>query len=316
MAHLCDMRAVTDRSATQFGLVTTDQLDALGVSRQSRRTLEARGALVKAGARVWRLPGHPPSWHQRLMCAVLDSGPEAVVSHVAACAWWGFAGIRPGAVEVSVPPGRRPRRVVGRVHRVSDLGPGDVDRRGPVPVTTPARSLLDAAPRLRPEQIADALDGATRAGQIDVAQLRRRLEDLRRHGRPGVTRLLRALPAEHDTEPAEESWLERRLSRLIERAGLPQPRRQVPILHGAGTARVDFLYDRIRLVVETDGHGTHATRRERQADAERDVRLTALGYRVVRFTYEDVVRRPAYVIRVLRTFLVDSQPETSTEPVR
>jgi very-short-patch-repair endonuclease/predicted transcriptional regulator of viral defense system len=318
MAHICDLTDVTARSVTQFGLVTTGQLDALGVGRQRRRTLEARGALERAGSRVWRLAGHPPTWHQRLLAALLEAGPDAAVSHMAACAWWRFAGIQPGAVEISVPRDQRPRRVEGLVHRVRDLGPADVDRRGRLPVTTPARSLLDAAPRLAPEQITDALDAATRAGLIDVAALRRRLDEPGRHGRRGVGRVQRALPPDREPRAVEDSWLERRLSRIIQRAGLPRPRCQVPIRHAGGTARVDFLYDRARLVVETDGHGSHATRRERQADAERDARLGALGFTVLRFTYEDVVGRPSYVVDTLRAFLlgthlVGSQPNASPE---
>lgn len=68
-------------------------------------------------------------------------------------------------------------------------------------------------------------------------------------------------------------------------------------------ARVDAVYDEARLVVELDGHATHTTRRQRQADAERDARLMAEGWRVVRFTYEDVTERPGYVADTIRSLL-------------
>ena len=93
MAHdRSPMRAIAERSVKQLGLVTTEQLSGLGVH-------------------VWRLPGHPATWHQRLLAASLEAGPDAVVSHVAACALWRFEGIAPGAVEVTVPRSQRPRRV-------------------------------------------------------------------------------------------------------------------------------------------------------------------------------------------------------------
>jgi very-short-patch-repair endonuclease len=38
-------------------------------------------------------------------------------------------------------------------------------------------------------------------------------------------------------------------------------------------------------------------------DRERDVELTLAGYTVLRFTYEQVTRRPRYVIRALRLTL-------------
>jgi very-short-patch-repair endonuclease len=72
---------------------------------------------------------------------------------------------------------------------------------------------------------------------------------------------------------------------------------------GGRRYRLDGRYDEQRLVVEIDGHATHATRRQRQADAERDMRLQAQGLRVIRFTYEDVVERPAHVVATIAQFL-------------
>lgn len=103
MAHRSHVRAIAERSAPQLGLITTDQMSQLGVSPQARRTLEAHGSVERLGASVWRMPGHPPSWRQQLLAATLEAGPDAVVSHVPACALWRFAGIAPGRVEVTVP---------------------------------------------------------------------------------------------------------------------------------------------------------------------------------------------------------------------
>jgi very-short-patch-repair endonuclease len=54
------------------------------------------------------------------------------------------------------------------------------------------------------------------------------------------------------------------------------------------------------LVVEVAGHGTHASRGQRQVDAQRRTELTLRGLRVLTFTYEDVRDRPAWVIARLR----------------
>jgi very-short-patch-repair endonuclease len=59
-------------------------------------------------------------------------------------------------------------------------------------------------------------------------------------------------------------------------------------------ARVDCIFPG-NLVVEVAGHGTHASRRQRQIDAQRHTELTLLGMRVLTFTYEDVRDRPAWV---------------------
>jgi hypothetical protein len=129
------------------------------------------------------------------------------------------------------------------------------------------------------------------------------LDQLRRQGRPGITRL-EALLERTDGRPLGDSWLEQEALRIIARAGLPVPRCQVELRKaGGGVARVDLLWDDGRLVVELDGHGTHATRRQRQADSERAARLGLAGWQVVHFTYEDVVERPEYVVATITAYL-------------
>jgi very-short-patch-repair endonuclease len=104
--------------------------------------------------------------------------------------------------------------------------------------------------------------------------------------------------------PQGDTWLEQEAIRLIAGAGLPLPRVQVRRRkHGGGVARVDLWWDEARLIVELAGHGTHATRRQRQADDERAARLGLRGWQVVEFTYEDVVERPDYVTAMVRSYL-------------
>lgn len=76
-----------------------------------------------------------------------------------------------------------------------------------------------------------------------------------------------------------------------------------PAQEGGGVARVDLIWHDAKLVVELDGHGTHATRRQRQTDAERSARLGLDAWRIIRFTYEDVAERPDYVVDMIRRYL-------------
>lgn len=97
-----------------------------------------------------------------------------------------------------------------------------------------------------------------------------------------------------------ESRLERRFLALIRRSGLPRPALQRVYRSGSRTiARVDAEFPG-HLVVELDGHGTHATREQRKRDALRRTELTLRGKRVITFTYDDVFGRPEWVIDVLR----------------
>jgi hypothetical protein len=314
---------IAEQFGTTLGLVTLARLDALGVSRQRRRTLVAKGVLVPVHRGVARHAAHPESWQQRVLAAVQAAGDGAVASHATAGRLWRLdaAGPTPG-VEVSLPPGRQCRPLTGvGLHRCSDLGPADVGRRGPIPCTTVARTLLDLAPALSEPALEAALDDAERRGLVWRPHLRWRIVHLARPGRAGVRRVERLLDRT-DGRLLGDSWLEQAALRLVARSGLPVPRCQVKLRQcGGGIARVDLCWDDARLVVELDGHGSHATRRRRQADAERSARLGLAGWQVVRFTYEDVVERPGHVVAMIRSYLlrdvvVGGQPRRHAEQGR
>lgn len=297
------LQAVVESAGGSLGLITSSELRRLGFTARQEAGLLRRGVLRRVARGVHSLAGAPASPRQRLLAATLSAGPGAVVSHLAAAAVWGFDGLRPEGIEISVPRSRNPRSVDGVVHRVSDLLAVDVTAAGPLPVTTPARTLLDIAPALGASQLEEAFDGARRRGQVHLPFLEWRLDQLRRHGRPGVSALEGLLHREH-TSARAESWLESAFLRLLRDGFLPPPRVQVvKALGGGGRVRLDGFYDDQRLVVEVNGHGSHATRRQRQADAERRARLLATGLRVVDFTYEDVTERPQHVLRTLGQLL-------------
>lgn len=68
----------------------------------------------------------------------------------------------------------------------------------------------------------------------------------------------------------------------------------------------DFLWRRERLVAESDGRQTHLTRRAFEGDRRRDQRLMLAGWRVVRFTWDQVFDEPAVVAATLRGLLTQS----------
>jgi Protein of unknown function (DUF559) len=307
--------AIAELAPKSLGLLTHRQLDVLGASRQQRRTLVAKGVLVPVGGGVVRHVAFPPTWEQRVLAAVLAAGDGAVASHGSAAALLRFDGIERSAVEVTVPRDRRPRAVPGRVHRSLDLGPADVDPRRRIPRTSPIRTFLDIAARLGERHLEAVLDSAERDGVIWRPQLRWRIGEFSSVGRPGLPAVL-APRDRTDGRPLGDSWLEQDAIRLIVDVKLPVPRVQVKPRKRAGSAvktiaRVDLFWDAARLVVELAGHGTHATRRQRQAGAERAARLGLAGWDVVEFTYEDVAERPGYVVDTMRAYLDLGRPGTA-----
>ncbi len=294
-----DTRILT-AARTSDGLLTAAQLHALGLSERARRTRLADGRLVRVAPGAYLLGGLPLTWSRRVRAAAASTG--GVVSHMSAAALLGFQGIGQGAVEVTVPLGRAPTLHRGRVHRSAFLPSEDIDRSGPFPVTIAERTLLDIAPRLGANQLRRLLDDACRQGLVATDLLRWRLDERRASGVRGVRKLARLLD-ETGFEPVLDSWLERRAKAVIDASALPTGRWQVWSAPDGRATRVDLTYEEAGLVVEFDGHGSHATRLERQADAERMARLTANGWRVLRFTYDDVVGRPDYVVATIARHL-------------
>lgn len=79
----------------------------------------------------------------------------------------------------------------------------------------------------------------------------------------------------------------------------PSPRRQIQI---AGVGRVDFLFG-TRLVIEIDGAEFHADVDHFEADRRRDALLSTLGFRVLRFSYRQVMFDWPAVERAVRAAL-------------
>jgi hypothetical protein len=287
--------AIAERSRNQLGLIHRDQVLELGIGEKRLERLVRAGALERIEPSVLRVGGAPVSWEQLLLAGQLGLGPEAVVSHRAAAALWELDGIRPGHVEFTVPRGQRNRVAVGQVHSSLSLEAADVATLRPHRLTSVARTIVDIANGLTIRRLEAVVDGACRDRLTTEHELDERITALRRPRRSKLRTVLG-----HDGGTGRpHTWLERETLALFERADGPVPRMQVELTAGGQVARVDGCFDEHRLVVEVAGHRTHSTRRQRQADNERRLRLEQAGYRVLEFTYEDVTERPQYVLDVV-----------------
>jgi very-short-patch-repair endonuclease len=59
--------------------------------------------------------------------------------------------------------------------------------------------------------------------------------------------------------------------------------------------KADFVWTTERLIVETDGWGSHGTRQGFESDRRRDQRVRLAGWEPVRFTRRQVLREPDWV---------------------
>ncbi len=250
-----------------------------------------RGVYAVGHARL-RREGH---W----LAAVLAVGPRAVLSHRSAAA---LHDVRPTAgaqVDVATPRAGVTGQPGVQVHHTA-LRRGDVTVLAGIPVTTIARTLVDLAQVLPADHLRKALDTAAQLGRLDMralADAQRRTRG--RHGR-GPAILAVAL-AELDAlgTTLTRSELEERFQRLLADHRLPPPQTNV-LIDGM---EVDAVWPQASLAVELDGWHYHRSQRAFQRDRARANALTAAGYRVVRFTHDDVARRPAGVAELLRRLL-------------
>lgn len=147
--------AVAEIAASQWGLVTTAQAEAHGVSRMLLSRMAASRELERVMHGVYVATSHSggPEVDVRARWIALDPGtlaPErlalpheaGVVSHTSAAAMHRIGDIPVGEVELTVPERHRTRRPGTLFHRAS-LDPSDVTLIDGLPVTTPARTVAD-----------------------------------------------------------------------------------------------------------------------------------------------------------------------------
>jgi very-short-patch-repair endonuclease len=228
------------------------------------------------------------------MAAVLACGDDALLSHVSAAAMWGLTRPRGGDIDVTL-VGRTVHRRQGiAVHRARSLRRDERAARQGIPVTSPARTLLDLATTLPARDLGRAAEEAQVQRLLTPHQLHSYLA--RSSNRRGV----RALRAATRHDPAfTRSEAERRLLELIRAAELPEPQANVRIRDH----EVDFLWRRHGLVVEVDGYAYHSTRAAFERDRRRDADLEAAGMRVHRVTWRQISHEPEALVARLAVAL-------------
>lgn len=172
-----------------------------------------------------------------------------------------------------------------------------------IPSTTVARTLLDLAEVVPPRSLERALDQAEVLRVFDLRALETSIARARH--RRGA-KLLRAALTDHSPgTTVTRSELEERFLALCSAASVPQPRVNawITLPDGGSAIQADFSWPEHRLIVETDGRGSHATHRAFEADRDRDRRLVLAGWVVIRFTWRQLTQEREEVIATLRQLI-------------
>jgi hypothetical protein len=264
----------------QGGRVSREQLLSHGIGAGAIAARVRSGRLHRDHRGVFSVGHVAATADGRWWSALLTCGEDAVLSHSTAAYLWGLMLRRDVGVEVSSAAHSRiaPRGV--RAHRSRCLLDHERTTLRGMPITTPARTVLDLAPRLADRRLEQMLDRGEHDRILDIRDLRRALADHpRRAGAPRLRGILEAYVPTVTRSELEEAFLE-----LCDAHAIPRPLMNTVV---AGF-EVDAYWPHAKLVVELDGYAFHRSPEAFERDRARDAALTVAGLRVVRLTWRQV----------------------------
>lgn len=249
----------------QHGVFTHEQALACGVSTRTIHRDVAEGRWRRLHRGVYVAASRGVDDVQRACAAVLGAGDSAILSHMSAIALHDLAPW-PLHVHLTVPHGRHRRLDGVRWHQSRVLGDDDRTIVRGIRATTVERSLLDAATQADPKLTGNLVDECVRLGKSDIVSIAAKALEVRPDGRFGGSKLRSVLAHAPPVEAPD---------------------------------RLDFAFPHVRLDVECDGAAYHAGPLSQARDRSRDEALRACGWRVLRFTWNDVTARaPATARRI------------------
>lgn len=278
-------------AAANDGVVTRATAAAAGYAWPAFRAVVANEGWTRLRSAAYVPPGTPVTLRTLVRAEQLGR-PALVASHRTAARLYD-ADVLTDAFEFLSGGDARHDVTRGRVRRTT-WAPGDVVDLAGLRVTSPARTASDLLRIASRDEAVCAVDGLLRCETVTLDAVAARLE-------AGPARYrARAWAAFARLDPRSGSVAES-LARLRFRDAGLWPRTQVTFT-GAGwrEIRADFWFAG-GVVVEIEGYAFHSSRDDHQRDIARFNALGAMpGLTVLRFSRDDVVRRPGAVVAAVR----------------
>jgi len=186
-------------AATQGGYFTAAQAREIGYDSRTLWHHAKTGQLERVSRGFYRLAEYPSESHEDVIAAWVKAGPNrAAVSHETALALYDLAPIRQRNIHITVQREHRPYKGQARlpgvqVHTITQpFQPGEVVQRFGVRVTSPARSIADAAEAgTDPSAINEVIGSALRHGLLTEEEIRNAVNDRPKRVRDLVERAIK-----------------------------------------------------------------------------------------------------------------------------
>lgn len=267
----------------QHGAVSLEQAVEAGIAERTwrRRTTDERWHRPFPGVAI--APSGRLDFPARTMAALLAVGQPALASHWTAAHLLGISDLAPSDIDVLLPADRWLRPVPGiRVTRTRSY-PERHRQVGRIPVTIPARTVVDLASRLRVErEFRPLLIQAVQRRGCTLAQIEALLDEMGRvAGRAMMRQVLRQLATDRC-----DSELEFQVRKGLRAEGLNPAPAPVPLrLRNGRTIHVDIGFPPLPVGVEVDGRAFHSSAQAVAKDHRRQNSAQAVGYQMLRITW-------------------------------
>jgi very-short-patch-repair endonuclease len=275
----------------RLNLVTTEDLQRLGLSTRSIQLRVARGQLRRLIRNVYAT-GVPPDDAPRRELALCLYHPAVVISHASAAAFWGIRRAPKNHVDVTVPHNLYLRGITAVVHHSNNM-PDDhvVEMIDGGRVTSVARTVFDLGGVLDAQGHLSIIEDVRNKGLCTDDELGAVYADLCGKGRRGSAAWSRLATLTDRVGRPTMSELELDLQQALVESGLPAAVQQHPVTLPSGrTAYLDLAYTECQLDVEVDHSKWHGTHSAAERDKARDNGLAKLSWERLRFTERMIER--------------------------
>jgi len=276
-------RTVIRMAQTNSGILHVHRAVEVGVPERTLRVRARREGWSQPFPKVILLPGTPWNERVRTLAAAQSVGTPVIITGQSALALRGAADTWPRYVQLLAPSGLQRRAPAGvRVRRSRTIRDDDHHPYEGVLLATMPRAFMDAASSTDREVLRGWLVDAVQRRITTVgAVIDRTLEQPGAHGRR------RLIGACHDIDATgADSVFVHHVVTWLRGQGIPLDRQPRTVTTPARVLHPDITIRGLKVAIEVDGFGAHASRRSLERDQRKHNAYQLAGWVVLRIGWE------------------------------